>query len=347
MILPTTYYATLALLVLGMLFLASWPNTFKLADNWRFELYYFDFVFAVMAVASVTALTLGTLGFDGFSFRDDLLHASKKQDLYALLAGAIFNLANMLFLAAISLSGMAVVFPIAMGIALVIGVFWAYATHPQGSPVLLFAGAAIILLAVVAAAQAFKQYRLHNLDERVRTGEVKSTRKKVSIMAVVIALISGVLMSFIYPMVQRAMEGDTGLGPYSIGFLFALGMFLSTFLFNLFFMNLPVAGGPLEILDYFKGNIRQHLLGLAGGALWFTGTLFSLIGATAEGPVGVNSSLTQGLAATAAPIGALFGLSLWKEFRNARSQVRATLGVMLALYVLGLVMIAVAPLVGK
>jgi len=347
MILPTTYYATFALLVLGMLFWGSWANTFKLAGNWRFELYYFDFALGVMITAAIAAFTLGTLGFDGFSFRDDLLHASKKQDLYAFVAGGIFNLANMLFVAAISLSGMAVAFPIAIGVALIVSVFWGYAVHPQGSPVLLFAGAAIILLAVLAAAQAYKQYKLHNLDELVRTGQVKSTRKKVSAKAIVIAVISGLLMSCFAPLVQRSMEGDTGLGPYSVGVLFALGMFLSTFLFNLFLMNLPVEGAPLEIFEYFRGNIRQHILGLLGGTVWYAGMLSILVAAMAEGPASVGAPWIQGLGGAAVLVAALFGLLKWKEFVQAPSKVRAMLGVMLALYALGLGMISVGPLVGR
>lgn len=337
----------MALIVVGMLFWASWANTFKLAGNWRFELYYFDFAFGAIVLAGIAALTVGSLGFDGFSFRDDLLHASKKQDLYAIVAGGIFNLANMLLVAAISMSGMAASIPVAMGLALVISVSWMYVRHPQGSSVILFAGAAILLIAVLAAIQAYRQYRLHNFDELVRTGQVKSTKKTVSVKAMVIAVISGILMSVFYPMVQKAMEGDTGLGPYGVGFLFALGLFLSTFLFNLFFMNLPVVGAPLEIFDYFKGNLRQHLFGLLGGALWFAGMLCGLVAATAEGPARVSSPITQGLSGLAAPLSVCFGLWLWKEFVNAHSQVRATLGVMLALYLVGVAMISSAPLVGR
>ena len=347
MILPSTYYATFALILLSLFCLGSWANTYKLTDKWRFELYYFDFVLGVMVTAGLAALTLGTLGFDGFSFLDDILHASKKQDILGALAGVVFNLANMLLLAAISLAGMAVAFPIAFGVALVVGVFWRYGLNPQGSPVLLFSGALLVLLAVVLVSQAYKQYKLFNLDELVRTGQVKSTRKKVSIKAVYISVISGLLLGCFYPMVQKSMEGDTGLGPYSEGFVFALGMFLSTFLFNLFFMNLPVAGAPVEILEFFKGNIRQHLLGLAGGLVWYVGALCSFIAAGAEGQAGVNPAISFGVIQAAAVLSAIWGLLLWKEFKNPRGKVRAMLSVTIAFYLLGLAMISVGPLVGK
>jgi glucose uptake protein len=347
MILPTTYYATLALVLLGLFCWGSWANTYKLTNGWRFELYYFDFVLGVMITAGLAALTLGTLGFDGFSFMDDILHASKKQDIFGLLAGVVFNLANMLLLAAISLGGLSVAFPVTFAVALAIGVLWKFAANPQGSSLLLFGGALLVLLAAVVIARAYQQYKLMNLDELVRTGQVKSTRKKVSIKAVYISVISGLLLGCFYPLVQKSMEGDTGLGPYSEGFVFALGMILSTFLFNLFFMNLPVSGAPLEILEFFKANIRQHLLGLTGGFIWYVGTLCAFMAAGADGKADMNPAISSGLIQGAAVLSALWGLLLWKEFKKMRSKVRAMLSVGLALYLLGLLMVSVAPLVGK
>ena len=252
MILPSAYYATLALMFLTMLCWGSWANTFKLTGKWRFELYYFDYSVGVMLAAGIAALTLGTLGFDGFSFRDDLLNASKKQDLYGFLAGVIFNLANMLLVAAISVAGMSVAFPIGIGLALVIGVFWTYAINPQGNATFLFSGALLIVVAIVLSSQAYKLYKLSKLDELVRTGQVKSTRKTVSIKGVFLALFSGVLMGSFYPLVELGKRGDTGLGPYSIAFVFSVGVLLSTFLFNLFFMNLPISGRRLRYLSISK-----------------------------------------------------------------------------------------------
>jgi len=347
MILPTTYFATLALLVLGLLFWGSWANTFKLAGNWRFELYYFDFALGVMITAAIAAFTLGSLGFDGFSFRDDLLHAGKKQDVYAFVAGGVFNLANMLLVAAMSLAGITVSFPIVMGLGLIVGVFFIFAQNPLSSPVPLFAGAAIILLALIALTQAYKQYKLHALDELVRTGQVKSTRKKVSPKATIVAIVGGLLMGYYIPLVQKCMEGDSGLGPYSVVVLFSLGILSSTFLFNLFLMNLPIAGVPLEIFEYFKGNLRQHAMGLLGGAFWCAGMLSFLVARAAEGPAAATPSLAQGLSGAAVILSALFGLFLWKEFHGAQPKVNAILGVMLALYSVGLITISLAPMVGR
>ena len=347
MILPASYYATLTLMILAMLCWGSWANTFKLAGKWRFELFYFDYATGVMLTAALAALTLGSLGFDGFSFMDDVLHASKKQILFGFLAGVTFNLANMLLVAAISLAGLAVAFPVGIGLALVIGVFWSYLIKPQGNPTFLFMGAALVVVAVIINSQAYKLYKLSKLDHLVQTGQVKSTRKVVSIKGVFLSLISGVLMGSFFPLVELGKQGDTGLGPYSITFVFALGVFLSTFFFNLFFMNLPVTGQPVEFLEYFRGTLRQHGLGLLGGMLWCVGMLASSVAASAEGKASVGPAVSYGVGQGATLVSALWGLFVWKEFAGAPAKVVTMLALMLALFVIGLVMISIAPLIGR
>src|SRR5262245_3428196 len=106
MTLPQTYLATLVLMILSMICWGSWANTFKLAGNWRFELYYFDFAIGVMLTAALAAFTLGTMGSDGFQFLDDLGQTGKRNIFYGAAAGVVFNLANMFLLAAISIAGM-------------------------------------------------------------------------------------------------------------------------------------------------------------------------------------------------------------------------------------------------
>ena len=89
---------------------------------------------------------------------DTLVLASKTKMAYAFASGVVFNLANMLLVAAIAIAGMAVAFPIGIGLAMIIGVGLNYYLNPQGDPLLLFAGAAIVLVAIVVDAIA---YRLH------------------------------------------------------------------------------------------------------------------------------------------------------------------------------------------
>lgn len=285
------------------------------------------------------------MGFDGFSFLDDLMHAGKTQDAYGFMAGVIFNLANMLLVAAISIAGLSVAFPVGIGLALVIGVIWNYIIKPQGNPLLLFTGAAIIVAAIVVDALAYRAYGLAKSEELIRTGKSKSTRKQVSLKGILISLLSGLLMGSFFPLVEMGKASDIGLGPYAIGFVFALGVFLSTFVFNLFFMNLPVEGEPVEILDYFKtGKTKQHLLGVAGGFIWSTGAIANFVAASAQGPAQVGPAVSYAIGQGATMVSALWGLLVWKEFADADDKVRALIGVMLVLFVTGLVIVSIAPL---
>src|SRR6267143_2843054 len=168
MTLPQTYIAALVLTILSMLCWGSWANTFKMTGAWRFELFYFDYSLGVLLAAAVAAFTFGTMGSDGFQLMDDLLQTSKRSIFYGFLGGVVFNLANMLLVAAISVAGMAVAFPVGIGMALVIGVIWSYIIKPQGNPVLLFSGAAIIVAAIIVDAFAYKFHAAARLEEQAK-----------------------------------------------------------------------------------------------------------------------------------------------------------------------------------
>jgi len=347
MILPQTYGAALFLMILSMLCWGSWANTYKLAGRWRFELFYFDYAFGVVLAAILYAFTVGSLGFDGFSFLDDLMHAGKRQWLFGLAAGVIFNLANMLLVAAISLAGMAVAFPVGIGTALIIGVLWNYAINPQGNAMLLFSGCGVIVGAIVVDALAYRGLGLIRHEQLAKAGKAKSTRRSVPVKGVVISLVSGVLMGLFYPLVEKGKAGDMGLGPYAIGVVFAIGVFASTFVFNLFFMNLPVEGEPVEVLDYFKGTIKQHALGVFGGLVWCTGMIASFCAASAPDTVQVGPAISYAVGQGATMVSALWGLLVWKEFQGADARVKALVVVMLVLFVVGLAMVSVAPLFAR
>lgn len=344
MTLPETYLATLALMILSMLCWGSWANTFKLTGKWRFELFYFDYAIGVLAAALLFAFTLGTLGFDGFTFTDDLLHSGKRQWMYGMLAGIVFNLANMLLVAAISVAGLAVAFPVGIGMALIIGVVWNYLIKPQGNPILLFTGLAVIVAAIIVDSMAYRALAAIRLEREIKAGRAKSTRKQVSFKGIVLSLVSGVLMGCFYPLVVKGQAGEVGLGPYAIGVLFAIGVFGSTFVFNLFFMNLPVEGPPVEMLEYFKGGFKKHVLGWLGGMIWYTGAICSFVAASAPEEVHVGPAISYALGQGATMVSALWGLLVWKEFADADMRAKSLVVIMLALFVCGLAMISVAPL---
>jgi glucose uptake protein len=344
MILPSTYIGTLYLMLLSMICWGSWANTFKLTKNWRFELFYFDYSIGVVLASLIAALTFGNLGFDGFSFVDDLRHAGLRQDAWALAAGMVFNLANMLLVAAISIAGMAVAFPIGIGLALVIGVIWNYAINPTGSKEYLFGGMTIIVAAIIVDALAYRSYALQRSRQAAREGKARQVRKSMSTKGIILSLACGLLMGSFFPLLQNGMTAEIGLGPYSISFIFSLGVFFSTFVFNLVFMNLPIEGAPIEIMEYFQGTLKGHLLGIVGGMIWMTGLIANLVASAAEGNAKVGPAVSYGIGQGATMVSALWGIIVWREFAKAGGQVKGLVAAMLVLFVTGLTLVSIAPL---
>ena len=344
MILPSTYLFSMLLLILSMLCWGSWANTYKLAGpKWRFELFYYDFAVGVFLATLIAGFTFGSLGWDGFSFLDDIRNAGKRQDLFAFLGGCVFNLANMLLVAAISLAGMSVAFPICIGLALVIGTVWSYFLNPVGNPALLTAGCVCVLIGIGVDALAYKTHALTKLVGLAQQGKTKSTKKSFSSKGILIAIVGGLLMGSFYPLVELAKAPEVGLGPYGVAFVFAGGVLFSTFVYNLFFMNLPVQGKPVDFSEYFKGTAKAHYMGVLGGMLWSAGAITNFVAARAEGPAQVGPAVSYAMGQGATLISALWGLMYWKEFAGADPRVKTLVTTMLVLFVIGLALVSVAP----
>jgi len=342
MILPATYNSALLLIILSMICWGSWANTFKLSGKWRFELFYYDYSLGVLIAAIVAAYTVGSMGSD-LSFSDNLLIALRRNMAYAAAAGVVFNLANMLLVAAISVAGMAVAFPIGIGLALVVGVIWNYFLNPQGNPILLGTGVALVAGAIIVDAWA---YSAHAKPVQAKAGKA-APRPGTSPKGILLSLISGLLMGSFYPLVEMAKGGgpdNAGLGPYAVAFLFAVGVFLSTFIFNLYFLNLPVQGQSLSMFDYFKGSLWQHALGILGGIIWCIGAIANFVAASAPTSVQVGPAISYAVGQGATMVSALWGLLVWKEFAGASGKVRVLLAVMLILFLAGLIIVSIAPL---
>jgi glucose uptake protein len=178
-----SYTLAVVLCFVTMLCWGSWANTQKLASReWRFPLFYWDYAFGVLLLALFLALTLGSTGSIGRSFLTDLGQARRSATVSALLGGIIFNLANILLVAAIDIAGMAVAFPIGVGIALVLGVLTNYLATPVGNPWLLFPGVAAVTFAIIVDAMAYK---------RLPYKEQKTTAK-----GIVVSVLAGLLMGF-------------------------------------------------------------------------------------------------------------------------------------------------------
>ena len=330
-------------MICSMLCWGAWANSFKASKKWRFELFYFDFSIGAVVAAAIIVSTAGSLGFDGFSFLDDIRHAGLRQDFWAVVTGGIFNLANMLLLAAISIAGMAVALPIGMGLTLVIGVIWNYASNPAGNKAMLFGGAAIVVGAIIVDALAYRSYALQRSRQAAREGRARQVRRSMSTKSIIVSLAGGALLSAVFPLLTNATSSEIGLGPYSAAFLFSVGMFFSTFVFNLVLMNLPLEGSPIEITDYFRGSLKNHVLGLLGGIVWAAGLVAYLV-ATAEGAAKIGPPYQFGIAQAAPIIGALCGIIFWREFGGGGSRTKALAGGMLFLFLAGLALVSMAPM---
>jgi glucose uptake protein len=249
----------------------------------------------------------------------------------------------MLLMGAIAISGMAVAFPVGIGLALIIGVISNYVIKPEGNPGMIFGGCLLIVAAILVCSTAYKFISDIRHEEEAKAGRARSTRRPVAVKGIVIALFSGVLMGCFYPLVEKAKQGDVGLGPYSVAVVFAVGIFSSTFVFNLFFMNLPLQGEPVELMDYFRGGPSVHLMGFLGGAIWIMGGVASFVAASADS-VHIGPAVSYAMGQGSTLISALWGILVWKEFRGGDARIKALLGLMLVLFAMGLALVSLAPL---
>jgi glucose uptake protein len=349
MILPTTSLAALELLVLSMICWGSWANAHKLTGKWRFELFYYDYSLGVVICSFAAAFTLGSMNARELTFTDNLLIASNHQMAYAVAGGAVFNLANILLVAAISVSGMALAFPVTIGLALVISIVWNYALSPQGNAMLLFGGALLVLVAVIVDAFAYSGY----VDARLAAAKAglqadpraKATPKPLgAARGIVLSLLSGIFMSFSYPLMDMAKGGENAVSAYGMAVLTGGGMLLTTFLYVPFFANFPVSGEPLPVHRYFRGTGKQHLWGIFGGMIWVAGAIASFAAANAPASAQAGSAVSYALGQGAPLVSALWGLLVWREFKGADFRTWMLLVAMIVLFGAGVAMVSIAPL---
>src|SRR6266700_8205254 len=157
MYLPQSYQVALLFMVASMLCWGSWANTMKLCPGHRFQLFYWDYIIGLFAGTLLFGATLGSAGTVGFPFLPDIQNASRASIAYAIAGGAVFNIANLLLVAAIEVAGMAVAFPVGIGLALVIGVIVNYVAATVGNGALLAMGVVLVTLAIVLDALAYRR----------------------------------------------------------------------------------------------------------------------------------------------------------------------------------------------
>jgi len=328
---PEAYTVALLFMLASMVCWGSWANTIKLTPGWPFQLFYWDYVIGIIAGSLTWGLTLGTLSGGETSFFNNIHQADTGHIVFALLGGALFNVANLLLVAAIEIAGMAVAFPVGIGLALVVGVLLNFLLAPKGNPLLLFGGVALVLLAIVFDAVAYRRR--------------EATHRQISALGIRLSLACGLLMGVFYPLVTKAITGSNALGPYSVAFFFSLGTALCAVPVNYFLMRHPLTvGAPVNMREYLRGRLAWHGWGIIGGMIWCSGAVFNFVASHSQivGPA-ISYAIGQG----ATMVSAIWGVFIWREFAAAPPSSRRLLPLMFVCFIAGLGAVAIAPLATK
>ena len=322
---------SILLCTITMIGWGSWANTQKLAGKtkWSFELYYWDYVLGLLLFSVLFMLTAGSMGSGGMPALANISQASGASILAAGFSGVLFNIANILLVVAIDAAGMSIAFPVGIGLALIIGTITAYLQQPKGNALILFLGVALVLAAMILSALAYRR-----LPQSGKASWAKG---------MLFAIIAGCLMGFFYPQLMRCISPGFNsapivpgkLTPYTAVFFFSLGVLASNFIVNSIFMK---ASGR-TYSEYFAGTPRLHSLGILGGAIWMLAFGLNVIASGVAGPA-ISYALGQG----ATLVAAIWGVLIWKEFRDAPHGTMPLVSAMFAGYVLGLTLIGVASL---
>jgi len=318
---PQSLTVALLMMIVSAICWGSWANTYKGVKNYRFELFYWDYAIGIFLISLVLALTMGSTGNDASSFVNNVKSADASNIVSTMVGGAIFNLANLLLVAAIDMAGLAVAFPVSIGIALVVGTVLSYILQPKGNVLFLMAGVVSALIAVILDGKAY--------------GSLASAGRAVSRKSIVTCVVSGVLMGLWNPFVAYGATRGNPLTPYSSVVFLTLGALLSCFIWNLYFMKRPLVGEPVSLSGFFGGPRSGHLLGLLGGAVWGTGTVFNVV----AGKV-TSYAIAYAIGQSAPMVAALWGILAWKEFDGGGSRAKVYLVLMFVFYGLAILLVA-------
>lgn len=330
-----SYTLAVILCFVTMLCWGSWANTQKLAaKSWRYELFYWDYVIGMVLFSLLLAFTAGSIGSEGRPFLQDLAQVSWASIGWVVLGAVIFNVSNILLSASVSIAGMAVAFPLGVGIALVMGVLNNLLFHPKDgqNTALLWVGVALVVLAIVC--------------NGIASGKVSNEQRDPAQnrKGIILAVLAGLIMSFFSALVYNGVDLDNfaapaagKMTPYTAMVFFSLGVFLSNFVVGTAVMKKPFVGEPVTYKQYFAGDFKTHLVGILGGIIWAIGTSLNYICAGKAGAA-VSYALGQG----APMIAAIWGVFIWKEFKGASKGVYGLLAMMFGLFITGLALIVVA-----
>ena len=319
---PQSFPLALVMMITSAICWGSWANTYKGDRNNRFELFYWDYAVGIFLMSLLLALTLGSTGHDASSFLNNVQASDTSNILWTMVGGAIFNLANLLLVAAIDMAGLAVALPVSIGIALVVGTLLSYILQLKGSVLFLASGVACALLAVIFDGKAFGSL----------PGGRAASRKSI-----VVCIVSGILMGLWNPFVAYGATRGNSLTPYSSCVFLTLGALLSCFIWNIYFMKRPLVGDPVSFRGFFQAPASGHMLGLFGGMIWSVGTVFNVVAGKATA-----FAISYAIGQSAPMVGALWGVFVWKEFVGAGGRAKMYLAGMFVFYCLAILLIAKA-----
>jgi glucose uptake protein len=320
---PHTLQIALFMMITSAICWGSWANTYKGVKNYRFELFYWDYALGIFLISLILALTMGSTGNDANSFLNNVRSADTTNIVSTMVGGAIFNLANLLLVAAIDMAGLAIAFPVAIGIALVVGTVLSYGLQPKGDAMLLGLGVVCALIAVILDGKAY--------------GSLAVAGRSISKKSIIVCVISGILMGLWNPFVAYGATRGNALSPYSSVVFLTLGALLSCFIWNLYFMKKPLVGEPVSFAGYFSGPMSGHVLGLLGGCIWGVGTVFNVVAGKATA-----FAISYAIGQSAPMVAALWGVLAWKEFEGAPGKAKMYLALMFVFYCLGILLVAKA-----
>jgi len=320
---PHTLGIALFMMITSAICWGSWANTYKGVRNYRFELFYWDYAVGIFLISLILAFTMGSTGNDSNSFLNNVHSADTTNIVSTMVGGAIFNLANLLLVAAIDMAGLAIAFPVAIGIALVVGTVLSYTLQPKGNALFLAVGVVCALIAVILDGKAY--------------GSLAIAGRAVSRKSIIVCVVSGVLMGLWNPFVAYGATRGNVLTPYSSVVFLTLGALLSCFIWNLYFMKRPLVGAPVSFSGFFSGPPSGHLLGLVGGFIWGVGTVFNVVAGKATA-----FAISYAIGQSAPMVAALWGVFAWREFAGAPGKAKMYLAMMFVFYCLGILLVAKA-----
>ena len=319
----------LVMSIVTMLCWGSWSVTLRKCGNWRFEAWYIDYSWSIVAGTFVIGLLLGGVTPTGWSLQNyfNMLFDPPLTAIYwALFAGVVWGAGNFLLAAAIRLAGLALAFPVGIGLALALGTMLAYFTNPSATahPNYLFIGLALVLLAIGAngLAHATKHARIPSANLR---------------RGVIVAVICGVLISlFPFPF---NFAFDQGLSGEAGAFYMTIGALLISSILIPYFMRNPLVSKdkPIGISEYKRANSAWHAWAALAGLIWSLGMVFNLV--VASQPK-FSVAIAYTLGQCAAMVAAIWGIFVWKEFKGAPIRAYQYLGLMFVLFISGIIFLS-------